>query len=160
MRSGTFPLLNMTKNGLFVPHCSEISVRMCIYTGCENDQFGSEFYSGSQERNYTTNCAPIILHHEGYLLFQCLHEWSSEEEKNAHIHKTCLVYVSADVLKERLTHVMKEKKEKTMMAWAASTGMAVLSRVFVHWFAKRQKHTNHRNVQSPDSSTRRNNKFY
>lgn len=52
-------------------------------------------------------------------------------------------------MKERLTHAATEKKEKAMMAWAASVGMPRVSVVLAHWLAKRQKHTNHRNVQNP-----------
>lgn len=51
---------------------------------------------------------------------------------------------------QTLTHEPMEKNEKAMTARAASNGMPLMSTVFDHWSAVRQKHTNHRNVQDPD----------
>ncbi len=52
-----------------------------------------------------------------------------------------------------LTHDPMEKNEKAMTAWTASVGMPVVSWVFDHWSAMRQKQTNHRNVQTADQHT-------
>lgn len=43
---------------------------------------------------------------------------------------------------------MIEKKEKATVARAASAGALVLSEVLDHRLARRQKQTNHRNVQA------------
>lgn len=52
-----------------------------------------------------------------------------------------------------LTQVAIEKKEKATVACAASTGIPVMSRVWLHWLAKRQKHTNHRKANTPRKHT-------
>lgn len=48
-----------------------------------------------------------------------------------------------------LTQLMTEKKEKAITARAASAGIPSVFSVCDHWLAKKQKHTNHKNVQTP-----------
>ena len=51
-----------------------------------------------------------------------------------------------------LTQVAIEKKEKAMVARAASWGIPLTLSVRPHWLASRQKHTNHRKVHAPKTT--------
>lgn len=52
-----------------------------------------------------------------------------------------------------LTHVAIEKNENATVARAASMGIPLVSWVWLHWLANRQKHTNHRKAHAPRKHT-------